>query len=145
MTYLASVAGNDRQHTFRTCSLSFEVRTSSTRLQKAERRHRAALVSRIWPLQVSRAALPCVFAVMCQGGGIGSKTELGREVPQSLCRSGHGHPNCHCSVNTVKCFCSCCCPLKILAALMTAAKISRALPFTCQQRLKIVQVASGHC
>lgn len=69
-----------------------------------------------------------------------------RVVPQSLCRSGRRHPKCHCSWNTVKCFCSCCCPLKILAASMTAVKISRALPFTCQQGLKIVQVASaGHC
>lgn len=64
-----------------------------------------------------------------------------RVVPQSLCRSGLRHPKCHCSWNTVKCFCSCCCPLKILAASMTAVKISRALPFTCQQGLKIVQVA----
>lgn len=68
-----------------------------------------------------------------------------RVVPQSLCRSGRRHPECHCSWNTVKCFCSCCCPLKILAALMTAVKISRALPFTCQQGLKIVQLArTGH-
>lgn len=66
-----------------------------------------------------------------------------RVVPQSLCRSGLRHPKCHCSWNTVKCFCSCCCPLKILAASMTAVKISQALPFTCQQGLKIVQVASA--
>lgn len=44
MTYLASVAGNDRQHTFRTCSRSFEVRSSSARLQIAESRHKAAFV-----------------------------------------------------------------------------------------------------
>lgn len=45
-----------------------------------------------------------------------------RVVPQSLCRSGLRHPKCHCSWNTVKCFCSCCCPLKILAASMTAVE-----------------------
>lgn len=59
---------------------------------------------------------------------------------ESLCLSGRRHPKCHCSLNTVKCFCSCCCPLKILAAPMTAAKISQALPFICQQGLKIVEV-----
>lgn len=66
-----------------------------------------------------------------------------RVVPQSLSRSGHRHPKCHCSWNTVKCFCSCCCPLKILAASMTAVNISQALPFTCQQGLKIVEVTSA--
>lgn len=68
------------------------------------------------------------------------------EWSPNLCRSSRRHPKCHCSWNTVKCFCSCRCPLKILAASMTAVKISQALPFTCQQGLKIVQVGSaGHC
>lgn len=68
------------------------------------------------------------------------------ECSPNLWCSDRRHPKCHCSWNTIKCFCSCCCPLKILAASMTAAKISQALPFTCQQGLKIVQVASaGHC
>lgn len=66
-----------------------------------------------------------------------------RAIPQSRCCSGPRHPKCHCSWNTVKCFCSCCCPLKILAASMTAVKISQALPLTCQQGLKIVWVANA--
>lgn len=68
------------------------------------------------------------------------------ECSPNLRRSDRRHPKCHCSWNTIKCFCSCCCPLKIRAASMTAAEISQALPFTCQQALKIVRVAStGHC
>lgn len=60
-----------------------------------------------------------------------------RAVPQSLWRSTLRHPECHCSWKNVKCFCSCCCPLKIPSALMTAVKISWALPFTCLHGLKI--------
>lgn len=45
-------------------------------------------------------------------------------ITQPLWCSAPRHPKCHCSWNTVKCFCSCCCPLKIPAALMTAVKIS---------------------
>lgn len=51
----------------------------------------------------------------------------------SCVRSG----NCHCSWSAAKCFCSCCSPLKILGALMTAERISQAFPFSCQQELKI--------
>lgn len=88
---------------------------------------------------------------VCQEGLIGKRTSVSTptshlitsERSPNLCRSALRHPKCHCSWNTVKCFCSCRCPLKILAASMTAGKISQALPFTCQQGLKIVQVVSA--
>lgn len=68
------------------------------------------------------------------------------QCSRNLRRSDCRHPKCHCSWNTIKCFCSCCRPLKIRAASMTAVEISQALPFTCQQGLKIVQAASAdHC
>lgn len=49
----------------------------------------------------------------------------------SVWRSVVRHPECHCSWKTDKYFCSCRSPLKIPTALMTAARISQALPFTC--------------
>ncbi len=73
----------------------------------------------------------------------GSSLTTSEWFPKLCVVQAFRHPKCDCSWNTVKCFCSCRCPLKIQAASMTAVKISWALPFTCQQWLKIVQVASG--
>lgn len=147
MTYLASVARNDRQHTFRTCNLSLRVEKQCHPspegwvMSQVDFRFRHMLSpnnSSSTPTCLSgRRERKHNFSIHT-----GFPLNNCRVVPQSLCRSGCRHPKCHCSWNTIKCFCSCCCPLKILAASMTAVKISQTLPFTCQQGLKIVQVAS---